>query len=174
MEPRLGVAWYLPRLGLVLRSSYERIFGTPAAENLLLSTSVQAVTLNQMVTQLPVRPSRGNYYEVGTAKRLLHSGSWSANYFWRDIRNFGDDDTLLNTGISFAIALRSASIYGFESHITVSQYGPLSGLVNYSYIVAKAQLPVLGGLFLGEDAGALLSSRSRIWSRRISVTRLMA
>ena len=163
-SPRLALAWYLPGLGLVLRSSYDRIFGTPASENLLLSTSAQVRTLNQNVAQLPVRPSRGNYYEVGAAKEIRQKASWSANYFWRDIHNFGDDDTLLNTGISFPIALQSASIYGFESQLTLSQYGPLSGWVNYSYMVAKAQLPVIGGLFLGEDAGALLNSQNRIWA----------
>jgi len=162
-SPRLGIAWYVPKAGLVLRGSYDRIFGTPAAENLLLSTSAQVRTLNATVEQLPVRPSRGNYYEVGAAKGIRHNASWSANYFWRDIHNFGDDDTLLNTGISFPIALQSASIYGVESQIMLSQYGPLSGWLNYSYMVAKAQLPVIGGLFLGEDAAALLNSRQRVW-----------
>ena len=162
-SPRLGIAWYLPKAGIVLRSSYDRIFGTPAAENLLLSTSAQVRTLSQTVAQLPVRPSRGNYYEVGVAKQIRQNASWSANYFWRDIRNFGDDDTLLNTGISFPIALDSASIYGFESQITLSQHGPFSGWVNYSYMVAKAQLPLIGGLFLGDDAATLLNSHSSIW-----------
>ena len=163
-SPRLGVAWYLPKAGLVLRSSYDRIFSTPAADNLLLSTSAQVRTLNQTVAQLPVRPSRGNYFEVGTAKQIRHNASWSTNYFWRNIHNFGDDDTLLNTGISFPIALQSASIYGGESQVTLSQYGPFSGWVNYSYMVAKAQLPIIGGLFLGNDAGELLNSHDKIWA----------
>lgn len=162
-SPRLGIAWYVPKAGLVLRGSYDRIFGTPAAENLLLSTSAQVRTINPTVEQLAVRPSRGNYYEVGAAKGIRHNASWSANYFWRGIQNFGDDDTLLNTGISFPIALRSASIYGLESQINLSQFGPLSGCLNYSYIVAKAQLPVIGGLFVGEDAAALLNSQQRVW-----------
>jgi len=163
-SPRLGVSWYLPKLGLILRGSYDRIFGTPAIENILLSTSGEVRTLNQTVAQLPVRPSRGNYYEAGVGKGISQKARWSANYFWRDIHNFGDDDTLLNTGISFPIALRSASIYGIESQVSLASWGPFSGWVNYSYMVAKAQLPAIGGLFLGDDVESLLNSNNRIWA----------
>ena len=162
-SPRLGAAWYLPKLGLVLRASYDRIFGTPAIENLLLSTSGLARTLNQTAAQLPVRPSRGNYYEAGATKELFRRARWSTNYFWRDVRNFGDDDTLLNTGVSFPIALHSGSIYGAESQIALPQWHALSGWLNYSYLVAKARLPVTGGLFLGDEKAALLNSTERIW-----------
>jgi outer membrane receptor protein involved in Fe transport len=80
------------------------------------------------------------------------------NYFWRNIHNFGDDDTLLETGITFPTALRSASIYGAESQIMLPEWNHFSAWLNYSYMVAKSQLPVVGGLFLGEDAASLLNS----------------
>ena len=162
-SPRLGMAWYLPRLGLVLRASYDRIFSTPAIENLLLSTSANVRMLNQTTAQLALRPARGNYYEVGATKELFHKARCSLNYFHRSINNFGDDDTLLETGINFPTALHSASIYGAESQIALAEWGPFSAWVNYSYMVAKAQLPVVGGLFLGQDAAALLNSRETIW-----------
>ncbi|HEV3037344.1 MAG TPA: TonB-dependent receptor [Candidatus Angelobacter sp.] len=157
-SPRLGVSWYIPKAGLVLRASYDRIFGTPAIENLLLSTSADVRTLNQNVAQLALRPSRGNYYEVGATKELFHKARYSANYFWRNIHNFGDDDTLLETGITFPTALHSASIYGAESQLMLPEWNHFSAWVNYSYMVAKSQLPVVGGLFLGEDAASLLNS----------------
>ncbi len=162
-SPRFGFAWYVPKLGIVFRGSYDRAFGTPAIENLLLSTSPQARTLNQEVAQLPVRPSRGNYYELGATKELFRKAHFSANFFRRDIRNFADDDVLLDTGVSFPIALSSAHIYGAESQLALPQWGPLSGWFNYSYMVASAHLPVAGGLFLGEDASDLLNSNARIW-----------
>jgi hypothetical protein len=162
-SPRFGAAWFAPGLGLVLRASYDRIFGTPAIENLLLSTSADVRILNQTAAQLALRPARGNYYEVGATKEFLHKARCSLNYFWRDIHNFGDDDVLLETGISFPTALHSASIYGAESQITLAEWGPLSAWLNYSYMVAKAQLPVVGGLFLGQDAAALLNSKETIW-----------
>src|SRR5258708_3150964 len=163
LSPRLGLAWYAPKLALVLRASYDRIFSTPAIDNLLLSTSADVRMLNQTTAQLALRPARGNYYEVGATKELFRKARGSVNYFWRSIHNIGDDDTLLETGISFPTALHSASIYGAESQIALAEWGPFSAFLNYSYMVAKAQLPVVGGLFLGRDAAALLNSRETIW-----------
>ena len=163
-SPRLAVAWYVPKAGVVLRASYDRVFGTPALENLLLSTSAQVRTLAEPAAQLPLRPSRGDYYEVGVAKEILQKARWTFNYFRRNIRNLADDDTLLDTGIAFPIALHSGSVYGAESQFALPQLGPFSAWVNYSYMVATAQLPVVGGLFLGKQAEALLNSSDRIWA----------
>lgn len=162
-SPRVGFAWYVPKLGVVFRGSYDRVFGTPAIENLLLSTSAQVRTLGEDVAQLPLRPSRGNYYELGATKELFHRARLSGNVFRRNLRNFADDDVLLNTGVSFPIALHSADIYGVESQLALPQWGPVTAWVSYSYQVASARLPVVGGLFLGEDAGEELNSHARVW-----------
>jgi hypothetical protein len=162
-SPRVGFAWYVPQLGIVFRGSYDRVFGTPAIENLLLSTSAKVRTLNQDVAQLPLRPSRGNYYELGTTKELFKKARVSANVFRRDLHSVADDDVLLNTGVSFPIALHSANIYGVESQLALPQWGPVSAWVSYSYQVASARLPVIGGLFLGTDAAEELNSHRRIW-----------
>jgi hypothetical protein len=162
-SPRFGFAWYVPKLGIVFRGSYDRAFGTPAIENLLLSTSAKVRTLDGSVAQLTLRPSRANYYELGATKELFHKAHISANLFQRDTRNFADDDVLLDTGVSFPIALSSAHIYGVESQLALPQWGPWSAWINYSYMVASARLPVVGGLFLGEDAADELNSNNRIW-----------
>ena len=162
-SPRFGFAWYVPKLGIVFRGSYDRAFGTPAIENLLLSTSAKVRTLDGTAAQLTLRPSRANYYELGATKELFHKAHISANIFQRDTRNFADDDVLLDTGVSFPIALSSAHIYGAESQLALPQLGHWSAWVNYSYMVASARLPVVGGLFLGQDAAGLLNSNARIW-----------
>ncbi len=162
-SPRLALAWYVPRLKAVFRGSYDRAFGTPAIENLLLSTSAQVRTLSQNVAQLTLRPSRANYYELGATKELFRKAHISANVFRRDIRNFADDDVLLNSGISFPIAIHSALIYGAESQFALPEWGPFSAWLNYSYQVASERLPVVGGLFLGEDAATMLNSNARLW-----------
>ena len=162
-SPRLGFAWFVPKLGVVLRGSYDRVFGTPAIENLLLSTSAQVRTLNSKVAQLPLRPSRGNYYELGATKELLKKAHISATVFRRAIRNVSDDDVLFNTGVSFPIALNSANIYGVESQFALPQWGPVTAWISYSYQVASAHLPAVGGLFLGQDAADELNSTARIW-----------
>ena len=161
-SPRFGFGWYVPKLGLMIRGSYDRAFGTPALENLLLSTSPAAQVLNNEVAQLPVRPSRGNYYELGATKELFGRTHISANVFRRDIHNFADDDTLLDTGVSFPIAISAAHIYGVESQLALPKWGPFTAWLNYSYMVASAHLPVVGGLFLGDDTSEL-SSNARIW-----------
>ena len=162
-SPRVGFAWYVKKLGMVVRGSYDRVFGTPALENLLLSTSAKVRTLDQTVAQLPLRPSRGNYYEFGATKELFGRAHISANLFRRGIRNFSDDDVLLNTGVSFPVALSAANIYGVESQLALPQWGPVTAWLSYSYQVASARLPVVGGLFLGEDAAEELNSTNRIW-----------
>ena len=43
------------------------------------------------------------------------------------------------------------------------EWGPFSAWLNYSYMVASARLPVVGGLFLGEDASGVLNSNARTW-----------
>jgi hypothetical protein len=162
-SPRLGFSWYVPKLGVVFRGSYDRAFGTPAIENLLLSTSAKVRTLDSNVAQLTLRPSRANYYELGATKELFRKAHLSANVFRRNIHNFPDDDVLLDTGITFPIALSSANIYGAESQLAVPEWGPFSAWLNYSYMVASARLPVVGGLFLGEDASGVLNSNARSW-----------
>jgi hypothetical protein len=162
-SPRFGFSWYIPRLGVVFRGSYDRAFGTPAVENLLLSTSANVRTLDGAAAQLTLHPSRANYYELGATKEIFQKAHISANIFRRDIRNFADDDVLLNTGVSFPIALSWGHIYGAESDFALPQWGPFSAWLNYSYMVASASLPAVGGLFLGENISQFLNSNARIW-----------
>ncbi len=159
VSPRIGVGRYLPSLGLMLHASYDRVFQTPAYENLLLASSSQVAALSPEVLKLPVRPSTGNFFELGAAKSVADKVRIDANYFVRSIRNFADDDTLLSTGVSFPIAFRSARIYGVEGKIAIPRWGRLSGWASYSYLLGRATLPVTGGLFLGGDSVALLNGR---------------
>ena len=156
-SPRLAAAWYWPRAGLVLRASYDRAFEIPAIENLLLASSAAAQHLTNAGTGLPVHPSRGDFYETGLSKSLFGRARLEASYFERHIRNFSDDDLLLNTGISFPIAFASAAIHGAEAKLEIPRWGPLSGFISYSNMAGTGRLPVTGGLFL-EDAGNLLHS----------------
>jgi len=45
--------------------SYDRVFQTPAMENLLLASSPQLDSVNPVVLRLPVPVARANYYEGG-------------------------------------------------------------------------------------------------------------
>lgn len=161
LSPRLGVAWSLPSAGLVLRASYDRAFQTPAIENLLLASSPQLEALNANVLRLPVPPSRGDFYQAGFLKTLFDRIRLESNWFRRSIREFSDDDLLLNTGVSFPIAFSRADIHGVEAKIEVPRWGPVSAFISYANMTGTGQFPITGGLFLQHGAAELLRSTER-------------
>ena len=159
-SPRLGVSYYWPGAGLLLRASYDRAFEIPAIENLLLASSPAAQHLTRETTGLPVRPSRGNFFETGIAKSVAGKLRLEAGVYRRNVRNFSDDDLLLNTGVSFPIAFSSARIQGFEVKLEAPRWGRFNGFVSWSNLSGVGSLPISGGLFL-ENGAELLRSRRR-------------
>jgi outer membrane receptor for Fe3+-dicitrate len=151
-SPRIGVSRFIPSLNLLVHVSYDRVFQTPAMENLLLASSPQLDSVSSLVLRLSVRPGRANYYEVGFTKSFAGKLRIDGNVFRRDFHNFSDDDTLLDTGVSFPIAFSSAEIYGEEVQIAVPRWGRFSGFVSYSNQKGVGQGPITGGLFLGAQA----------------------
>jgi len=160
-SPRIGVSRYIPRTKTLLHFSYDRVFQTPAMENLLLASSPELDSLNPIVVRLPVRPSRANYFEGGLTQALFGKLRLDANVFRRNFRNFADDDVLLDTGVSFPIAFDNARIIGEEIRLSVSEWRRFSGFLSYSNQSASAQGPITGGLFLGSEAGDDLADTTR-------------
>jgi hypothetical protein len=159
-SPRVGVSRYLPSLNLLLHASYDRVFQTPAMENLLLASSAQLNSVDPIVLRLPVRPARGNYYEVGATKSVSGKLRIEANIFRRDFHNYPDDDTLLDTGVSFPIAFSHARIFGEELRLEVPEWWRFSGYLSYSNQSGIGSGPITGGLFLGSDAAGVLTNTS--------------
>ena len=154
-SPRLGAAYSIPKAGLVLRASYDRIFQDPALENLLLASADLTAQLAGGAF-LPLRPSRGDYLEAGFSKSLFGKMRLDGSWYRRMVDNFADDDLLLNTGVSFPIAFSHADIRGFEAKLELPHWGPVSGFLSYSNMLGTGQLPVAGGLLLGNDAQSLV------------------
>ena len=164
VSPRLGVARYLKSADLVIHASYDRVFQTPDFENILLSSSPAVISLDPNVLRLPVKPSHGNYYDVGLTKGFWGKFSLDMDSFVRSVNNFADDDQLLNTAVSFPIAFLKARIYGAEGKVNIPHWGKLTGFVSYSYMVGSVYFPVTGGLFLGQDAlNAQTTTSGRFW-----------
>jgi len=159
-SPRLSVGRYLPSLKMVLHGSFDRIYQTPSFENILISSSPQIDALSSQFLRLPVQPSNGNYYEGGFTEAFPNQITLDVNVYRRDVRNYADDDQLLNTGVSYPIAFDKSVIYGAEAKLTVVKVGRISGYASYSYMVGNAWYPVTGGLFLGDDAAAALAQTS--------------
>jgi hypothetical protein len=160
-SPRLGLSRYFPSAGLQLHASYDRVFQTPAVENLLLASSPQVDSLNPVVLRLPVRPARANYYEAGLTKAFLGKMRLDVNVFRRDFRNYSDDDVLLDTGIGFPIAFAEGRIMGEEARLEAPRWWRFSGFLSYANQTGTARGPVTGGLFLGTDAAAALLNTGR-------------
>lgn len=150
--PRLAISRYLPSANVIVHFSYDRVFQTPSSENLLLSSSTAATTLNPVSLQLPVEPSVGNYYEAGLTKVFFNKVKLDTNYFRRELNNFADDNQIDNTTISFPIAFRKAIVYGAEAKLDLPEWKKFSGFLSYSYELGNAWNPVTGGLFLGAKA----------------------
>ncbi|MBV9500754.1 MAG: carboxypeptidase regulatory-like domain-containing protein [Acidobacteriaceae bacterium] len=159
-SPRLGVAWYIPKVDLLLRFSYDRVFQTPALENLLLASSAEVDQVNPEVLRIPVPPSRGNYLETGFSQGIWGKARLDVSFYRRTFVNYADDDVFLNTGISFPIAFRSANVHGVDVKLDLPRWGKLSGFISYSNMHGVAQLPVAGGLFVGGDAQGVLGVTS--------------
>ena len=151
VSPRLSAARYFPKAGFLIHASYDRVFQTPSAENILLASSAQVVSLDPNVLRLPVEPSHGNYFEIGGSKSLFSQLRVDANYYRRYANNFADDDQMLSTAVSFPIAFRKSMVYGAEGKIEIPKWGRLSAYASYSYMVGNVWFPVTGGLFLGDD-----------------------
>ncbi len=160
-SPRIGVSRFVPGLNLLLHASYDRVFQTPAIENLLLASSPLLDAISPSVLRLPVRPGRGNFYEGGVTKAFLGKLRLDANVFRRDFRQYSDDDVLLDTGVSFPIAFAKARIFGEEIRMEVPQWGRFSGYLSYANQSGIGQGPITGGLFLGNDAANALTDTSK-------------
>jgi hypothetical protein len=159
-SPRVGASYFWPWAKLLVHASYDRAFQTPAIENLLLASSPELSSLNDNVLHLPIKPSSGNFYEVGISKVLASHLRLDVNWFRRAMSDFADDDVLLNTGVSFPIAFSRAEIEGTEIKLQIPRWGPVSAFVSYSNQTGTGYLPVTGGLFLGDETAGQLTARS--------------
>ncbi|HET7100180.1 MAG TPA: TonB-dependent receptor, partial [Terriglobia bacterium] len=159
-SPRVAISRYFAGIGMLVHADYDRVFQTPAMENLLLASSPEIDQINPLVVRLPVEPARANYYEAGVTKSIQGRIRLDVNVFRRTFRNFADDDTLLNTGVSFPIAIARGTIEGIESKLTLPRRGRFSGSISYSNQVAKGQGPITGGLLIGAEATDDLADNS--------------
>src|SRR6185295_14025882 len=122
-EPRVGVAYSIPKTGTVFRGSYNRVLYTPEYENILLSSSEQADTIVPPAVQdsrplgggvLQIRSERQNAYTIGLQQALGSRLRLDFDYWWRRAKNAGDQDQFENTGVVFPIAFESGKHEGWD------------------------------------------------------------
>jgi hypothetical protein len=106
--------------------------------------------------RLPVEPSRGHFLEGGMTAGIARKARFDITAYRRTFTNFADDDVFLNTGVSFPVAFASADIGGIDSKLTMLPWRRVSGFISYGLLRGTARLPIVGGLFLGDEAAAAL------------------
>ena len=165
LQPRVGIAYHIGRIGTVLRASYNRIYQTPVNENLLLSNSRKSsvlvppdvrATLGGALIRIP--PERQDVYEVGVQQSIAGKLGLNGMYYRKDITNLHDNDNFFNTGIIFPTALAKARVRGAEGRVTIPEIGRFSGSLSFTHYRVLVTPPFTGGLFLGSTALNLLSS----------------
>jgi outer membrane receptor protein involved in Fe transport len=153
VSPRVGLAYYLKKTNTVLRAAYNRLFQTPPIENLLLSSSARAAQLmenNSLVVAVPAE--RQNFYEFGVQQQLGHHFRIDIARYVKNIRNFSDEQQLLETGIIFPVAVARSDIRGTELRLDLVGLRGFTAYAAYANARATITAPITGGLFLGMDA----------------------
>ncbi|HSA93703.1 MAG TPA: TonB-dependent receptor [Terriglobales bacterium] len=159
VSPRVGLAYYIKRTGTVFRGSYNRLFQTPSVENLLLSSSAEGVVFSPLGSTAGVRvvpPEEQNFYEFGVQQQLGKYVRLDVAHYVKNIRNYADKDQFLNTGIIFPIAIARGDVRGTEARLDLALVRGWTAFLSYANSKAIATTPLVGGLFLGEEAAALL------------------
>jgi hypothetical protein len=164
-QPRIGITYNLKETGTVLRASYSRLYQTPVNENLLLSNSPQAAVLTPPSVQAAlggayvlIRPERQNFYEMGLQQAVAGKISAGVTYYHKDSWDQADNNNFFNTGIIFPISLAKIRVNSVEGRVVVPSIKGFSGTLSITHSRAISTPPFTGGLYIGNDAVAALTS----------------
>jgi carboxypeptidase family protein len=162
VEPRVGIAYYIPVSKTVFRASYNRVLYTPEFENILLSSSAEAAALVPPVVkasrelgggELLVHSERQNVYDFGIQQGIGSKLRLDVDVWKRKSKFAGDQDQFENTGIVFPLAFTSGDLKGWNVRLDLAQTAGLRGFLSLGHTKAIYVPPLTGGLFL--DQGAL-------------------
>lgn len=156
-SPRLGVAYYIPRTQTTLHASYNRLFQTPPAENLLLASSAEAAAISPIavlrgVTIVqPILPDKEHSFELGAQQALTKLFRLNLTVYQKRIQNFSDKDQFFDTGVVFPITISAGRVTGEELRLESADFHGFHSFVSYANARAYGVTPINGGLFLGEE-----------------------
>ena len=157
VSPRVGVAYYIPKTKTTLRTSYNRLFQPPPAENLLLASSAEAAAISPIavlrgITRVePILPDKEHAFEGGMQQLLSNYFRLNLTVYQKRIQNFSDKDQFFETGVIFPIAISSGRVTGEEVRLESTDIHGFHSFVSYANARAFGVTPIKGGLFLGED-----------------------
>jgi hypothetical protein len=161
ISPRIGVAYFIPRTQTTLRASYNRIFQTPPAENLLLASSAEAAALSPLAVLQgqagvrPILPDKQHVFEVGAQQAVSRFLRLNLTVYQKRITNFGDKDQFFDTGVIFPITISSGRVTGEELRLETVELRGFRAFASFANARAYGITPINGGLFLGEAVESL-------------------
>ena len=162
VQPRLGVAYFIPATKTVLRASYNKVLYTPEYENILFGSSPAAAALAPPAVRasqelgggdLLVHSERQNAFTVGVQQALGSHIRFDADYWRRRSRFAGDQSQFQNTGVVFPLAFKAGHLDGWDVRLDLAKAAGFRGFLSLGHTHAEYVPPLAGGLFL--DAGAI-------------------
>lgn len=155
LSPRIGVAYRILRTNTVLHASYNRLYGIPPLENLLLASSPAAARLQDEPAEGQKRAEafaeKQNHYEFGFQQRVGRYFRFSAVRYVKNVKNFVDDAQLFDTAIVFPVALAAADIRGTEIRLDLTSLTGWSGYLSYANGRATVTAPLVAGLLIEDE-----------------------
>jgi hypothetical protein len=157
LQPRIGVAYYIPQTNTVVRASYDRMFITPEYENILLSSSAQASSLTPPEVQASALAGFGHLFNVSERHNAYNYGiqqglgKWlrvDASYWERKVKNTADQDQFFNTGIVFPLNFKGGDLSGWNVRLDTAPWHGLRSYLSLGHVHALYDPPLVGGLFI--------------------------
>jgi hypothetical protein len=161
VQPRLGVAYFIPSSKTVFRASYNKVLYTPEYENILFGSSAAAAALAPPAVQesqalgggdLLVHSERQNAITVGVQQALGSRIRFDADYWRRRSRFAGDQSQFQNTGIVFPLAFKAGHLDGWDMRLDLAKTAGFRGFLSLGHTHAEYVPPLTGGLFLDTEA----------------------
>jgi outer membrane receptor for ferrienterochelin and colicin len=143
VDPRVGAAFTLPRLGWVLRGFYGLYYQAPPL--LTVSGPLLEAAATQGFAFLPLHGEKDEQHSFGITVPLK-GWSFDADYFRTAADNYFDHDVLGSSNVFFPVTLAHARIRGWEATVHSPRIRGAQWHLAYSHQYAEGRGGVTGGL----------------------------
>ncbi len=157
LSPRIS-ATYLWSDDLIFHISYNRIFMQVPVENILVSSSNEALQITKQVgTSNIVKSERSNVLELGGAYKLNSNVDFELVGYSKLIDNFIVKVELGNSGIIFPVNLKKGLVAGGELRTRLHNWNNISATLSFSTCASlglkpnDGSNPIGAGLIIGEE-----------------------
>ncbi len=150
-EPRVGLAYTIPKTGTVLRASYARTLESPFNENLVLSSvGCGNAVLAPLLACTPgvsttLEPGFKNEFHAGFQQAIGKHLTTGGEYIWKYTHNAFDFSVLGNTPITFPIDWHNSKIPGFALRTSMPTWHGVSAFNVMSSVAARFFGPQVAG-----------------------------